>query len=239
MGWGQRVFGLGLVALGLVALALGEAAGLTAPKAVAAAFLILAGLAMQSRRTARWAAAAVVVYELVWVMAVNNSAEIVGHPAQYLVYYGAAEPVALASAALIVFSSGGALSATTAQRLVRAGQIAFGVCAVYFGGSHFLAMDMTAPLVPKWLPPSQVFWGYATGVFHILGGLALISGVQARLAAILLTIMYASFTPLVHIPMFLADPHSHRNWMENAMNLALTGVAWVVADALGRAKRSD
>jgi hypothetical protein len=61
--------------------------------------------------------------------------------------------------------------------------------------------------------------------------------VQARLAAILLTVMYASFTPLVHVPMLLADPSSHLNWTENAINLVLTGVAWVVADSLARPRR--
>jgi uncharacterized membrane protein YphA (DoxX/SURF4 family) len=233
MGWGQRVFGLGLIALGGVTLALSEAAGLTAPKVAAAAFLAAAGVALQWRRTAFWASAAVAAYELVVVMGLTNGPAIVRHAGEYLNYYGAAEPVALAAAALIIFAGGGMLPATTAQRLIRACQIAFGACAVYYGGSHFVAMGMTAPLVPKWLPPSQEFWGYATGVFHIVGGLALISGVQARLAAILLTIMYAAFTPLVHIPMFLADQHSHRNWLENAMNIALTGVAWVIADSLG------
>ena len=49
--------------------------------------------------------------------------------------------------------------------------------------------------------------------------------------------MYASFTPLVHLPMLVADPSSHFNWSENALNLALAGVAWVVADSLARPRR--
>jgi len=57
------------------------------------------------------------------------------------------------------------------------------------------------------------------------------------LAAFLLTGMYASFTPLVHVPMLLAHPLSHANWTENAINLALTGAAWVVAESLARNRR--
>ena len=110
--------------------------------------------------------------------------------------------------------------------------MAFAICAVLFGGAHFVYMELTVPLVPKFLPPSQTFWAYATGVFHIAGGLAILTGVQARLAAILLTAMYASFTPLVHLPMLLADPGNHFIWDENALNLALAGCAWVVADSL-------
>ena len=95
-------------------------------------------------------------------------------------------------------------------------------------------MNLTAPLVPRWLLPSQAFWAYATGLCHIAAGLALLSGVQARLAAILLTVMFVCFTLLVHAPMLLADPSSHWIWSENALNLALIGVAWVVADSLAR-----
>jgi len=95
-------------------------------------------------------------------------------------------------------------------------------------------MDLTAPLVPKWLPPTQEFWAYATGIGHIAAGVAILMGVQARLAAILLTAMFAYFTPLVHAPMLLADRYSHINWSENALNLALIGAAWVVADSLVR-----
>jgi len=50
--------------------------------------------------------------------------------------------------------------------------------------------------------------------------------VQARLAAILLTAMFASFTPLVHVPPAPGRSASHMNWSENALNIALTGAAW-------------
>src|SRR5207245_3057461 len=95
-------------------------------------------------------------------------------------------------------------------------------------------MNLTVPLVPKWLPRTQEFWAYATGIGHIAAGFAILIGVRARLAAILLTAMFAFFTPLVHVPMLLADPASRLNWSENALNLALIGVAWVVADSLAR-----
>ena len=114
------------------------------------------------------------------------------------------------------------------------GQLTFGACALLFGAAHFFYMNFTVPLVPKWLPPTQEFWAYATGIGHIAAGVAILTGVQARLAAILLTVMYASFTPLVHVPIVLASPSGYSNWTENALNLALTGVAWVVADSLAR-----
>jgi hypothetical protein len=48
--------------------------------------------------------------------------------------------------------------------------------------------------------------------------------------------MFASFTPLVHLPLLAADPSSYTNWTENALNLALIGAAWVVADSLASPK---
>ena len=97
-------------------------------------------------------------------------------------------------------------------------------------------------LRPMW---RTMVGGLFVGLFAIVSpqimssghGALRVSGVQARLAAILLTIMFASFTPLVHVPMLLADSSSHLNWSENALNLALTGAAWVVADSLARSQQ--
>ena len=51
--------------------------------------------------------------------------------------------------------------------------------------------------------------------------------------AILLTAMIASFGLLANGPILVADPSSHWNWTESALNLALIGAAWVVADSFG------
>jgi uncharacterized membrane protein len=130
---------------------------------------------------------------------------VVAHYSEYGVYSSVAAQVAIAVGALIIYAANARIDATSAARLTRLGQVVFGVYAVLFGGAHFFYINLTVPLVPKWLPPSQEFWAYATGVAHIAAGVALLTGLQARLAAIGLTIMYASFTPLVHVPMVVAN----------------------------------
>ena len=247
MTFGRRLYGLGVMALGMVGLAWGEFdPGQPAPKALsdqtalacaAAAFMLVAGAAVAWRRTAAWAAAALVAYYALVVVVLMNGRIVLAHPAEYGAYSGGAEQLAIAAAGLIVYAAYARIDSALAARLTRLGQVTFGVCALLFGGAHFFYMNLTAPLVPGWLPPSQVFWGYATGAAHIAAGVAILTGVQARLAAILLTLMYAAFTPLVHAPMLLADPSSHGIWSENALNIALTGAAWVVADSLARPKR--
>ena len=166
-----------------------------------------------------------------------NGRVILAHWHEYGAYSGAAEDVAVAAGALIVCCANAQIDAALALRLTRVAQMALGLCAVLFGGAHFLYMNQTAPLVPKWLPPSQTFWAYATGVAQIAAGVAILAGIKARLAAVMLTVMYGSFTLLVHGPMLLADPSNHYVWTENATNLVLTAAAWVVADSLANGCR--
>jgi len=198
----------------------------------AASFMLVAGAAVERRRTAAWGAGALAAYYALVVVILMNGRVVLANPTTYVAYSGAAEQLAIGAGGLIVFAANVSIDATLAARLSLVGRLIFGVCALIFGGAHFVYMNFTAPLVPSWLPPGQLFWGYATGAAHIAAGVAILTGVQARLAAILLTVMYASFTPLVHIPLLLAHPADFSTWTENALNLALTGVAWVVADSL-------
>ena len=214
-GFGWRVYGLGVVALSLVCLAWGGFdPGQAAPKALpdravlafaAAVFMVVAGAAIEWRRTTAWAAASLTAYYALVVCVLMDGPGLVVSYAEYGSYSNVAEQLAIAAAGLIVYATDAQINAVLAARLTRLGQMIFGVCALFFGGAHFFYMNLTAPLVPKWLPPSQEFWGYATGFGHIAAGLAILTGVQARLASILLTVMFASFTPLVHVPILLVD----------------------------------
>ena len=239
-----RVFGLGIIALAAVNLFWGNFDSgqpvpnwfpeRTALAYASAVFLLMVGVGLEWRRTVTWAAAALIAYYGVVVLVLMNGRVILKNYAVYGAYFGVAEPVAIAAGALIICAATTNMDALRAAWLTRAAQIAFGICAVFFGGAHFAYLSLTAPLIPKWLPPGQEFWAYATGVFHIAGGVAVIARVQARLAAILLTIMYASFTPLVHLPTLFTGHTTQFVWTENALNIILTAVAWIVADSLKR-----
>jgi uncharacterized membrane protein YphA (DoxX/SURF4 family) len=236
MTFGRRVYGVGVMAMGVVCLVWGDfIQGQPVPKGFPArtalayavgAFLVVAGAAVAWRRTAAWGAAALTAYYTVIVVLLMDGHLLLKHYAEYGMYSGAAEQVGIAAAGLIVYAAsykrgyvpgfvandaaGADLGDGMARRLTRLGQMAFGVCAVLFGGAHFVYMNLTAPLVPKWLPPTQVFWGYATGICFVAAGVAMVTGVKARLTAVLLTAMLGSFTVLVHVPMLRVDP-SHFN----------------------------
>jgi uncharacterized membrane protein YphA (DoxX/SURF4 family) len=149
----------------------------------------------------------------------------------------AAQSDAVVSAAGVEVMPGGVAAGRRGESprhalMSRVAMIFTGVCLLMFGVAHFLYLDFTASMVPAWLPPGQKFWALLTGAAHLAAGIALLSGIKARLAAILLTVMFATFSLLVHLPALVADPHSHLNWVINAINLALTGAAWTIATAL-------
>jgi uncharacterized membrane protein YphA (DoxX/SURF4 family) len=241
-GFGWRVYGLGVMALGIACLAFGDFdsgqpvpehfPARTALAHAAGVFMIVAAAAVEWRRTVAWGAAALTVYYALFVVILMNGRLLLTDYAVFVTYENIAIQLAIAVGGLIVFANTSGIDAALAARLTRLGQLTFGACALVFGGAHFVYMNLTAPLVPKWLPPGQEFWGYATGICFVAAGAAILSGVHARLAAILVTAMLASFALLVHEPMLLANHSSHFNWTESAENLAVIGVAWVVADSL-------
>lgn len=245
--FGWRVYGLGVIALGVLALVCGTFdPGQTVPKNfpgrtalayAAAVLMIVAGLAVEWRRTTAWGAAVLTAYYALIVVVVMNGSVLLAHYNTFGTYEEIAIQLAVATGGLIIYATNARIDAALAARLTRLGQLAFGICALIFGATHFVYMNLTVQLVPKWLPPSQAFWGYATGLGHIAAGVAILSGVQARLAAILLTAMFASFTPLVHLPMLLAKPSSYWVWSENLLNIAVIGAAWVVADSFAGQRR--
>jgi uncharacterized membrane protein YphA (DoxX/SURF4 family) len=241
---GARVFGAGVVAIALVNLVLGNFdsaqpvpasfPGRTALAYASSLFILAAGAGILCRRFVAWSAGALAAYYFFVVVVLMNGRVIARHSGEFGAYSSAAAELALAAAALILYSASARLERTAAARLAYIGRQTFGICALLFGGAHCAYPAMTIPLVPAWLPPSQTFWAYATAVFHIAAGVAILTGLKPRLAAILLAVMYAAFTPLVHVPLLLSDPSRQFFWTENVLNLALVGVAWVVADSLAR-----
>ncbi len=240
-----RVYGLGAVALGITGLVWGDfavvwvptwitAAGQSVWGYVVAVLPLLAGLALLWPRTAFLGAAALFVPYCAAIVFFDVPRGF-QQPSMFAAWYGVFENLALAGAALIICTFYARLEAATAERICRIVRIIFGVCLIYFGLAHHLYLANTVSYIPAWLPPNQTFWAYATGAGHVLAGIALISGVYARLAAMLLTAMFIVFTILVHIPRVLITlPHNHFAWGENAVNLALIGAAWVIAASIPR-----
>jgi uncharacterized membrane protein len=111
---------------------------------------------------------------------------------------------------------------------LRTAHVIYGLALVAFGLSHFVYLNLTAPLVPAWLP-APVFWAYLTGLVYVLTGIALVTGILAQWGAAVAAFQIALITLLVWGPMVLSGQLSPMHSQETIVSWALTASAWVVA----------
>lgn len=189
--------------------------------------LIAGGIGMQYSRTARLAAVVLGVVYLFFSLACVPG--IVAAATVYAQYGSFFEQFSLLCGAIALYAATEA-SAARAVVLGRLARLGLGVCAISFTLSQVVYLRVTADLVPKWIPPNQMFWAILTTIAFALAAIALLINRQARLAIRLLTLMLALFGVLVWIPRLIARPEAHLNWSEFALTFLITGAAWMVAD---------
>jgi hypothetical protein len=234
---GRHVFGAAALVLGLIMLVWHDYNDWHPLRYVvyaAAAAQIFGGAVIQFHRTAKTGAvvlgAAFLIFTLLCVPG------IVAAPLIYNSWGNFFEQLSLLTGAAIVYaqlSLAWSPEARSPETIQRMGRILLGICAASFALEQAFYLRATANLVPKWVPPSQMFWAVATTVLFALAAVALLTNRMALLATRLLTGMLVSFGLLVWVPLVLSDLHSHTNWSENAETFAIAGTAWILADLLG------
>ena len=242
---GRHLYGAAAVAFGLIALTwhnyhdwdqlrsiLNAADGPVFLYAIASAW-IFGGAAIQFRPTAKTGAA--VLGAVYLVFALLCVPQIVAAPRVYNSWGNFFEQLSLVTGAALVYSRSPRPGAS--KMVNRFGRVAFGICAGSFALEQAFYLKPTADLVPKWLPPGQMFWAVTTTVFFALAAFALLANRMAIPAARLLTIMILSFGLLVWIPLLLSHPQSHANLSETAETFAIAGTAWILADLLTESAR--
>ena len=236
---GVRVYGAAAILFGLIGLKWDDFGAVWQPVPqevaqrgllayLAAILFLCAGLAVQFRRTRAWGALALgvlfVPYAWLWLR------RVIGFPRMIGTWSGLGEEVALVTAGLIAYHQFGGEGKTWGRGMAFVCRVLFGLSFVSLALVHWMALKATAGFVPKWIPPGQPFWAIATGVFHMMAALAIITGVQAKLGARLLAAMIVVFGLTIWLPALVASPHDHFVWCANAQNTGLLGAAWVVAD---------
>jgi uncharacterized membrane protein YphA (DoxX/SURF4 family) len=241
---GIYVYAAGAIFLGLVGLASGDFATtwqrvdpnvpFREPLAYLTALIELAaGLALLTRRTALSGALTLTVvysvFTLVWVpkALVDNLRDFDARGNFF-------EEFSIVVAGAVLFASFSPAGSSLARRESLFARL-YGLSAISFGIVHIYDMPGLLTWIPKWIPPSQMFWAYATTIGFFLAAAAILTGTMAPLASRLITAEIVGFEILVWIPKLLVGPHEHFNWAGNAICVAIAGATWVVSDSICRA----
>ena len=241
---GVYVYAAGAVFLGLLGLVSGDfAAGWqrVAPNVpfravlayVTALIELCAGLALLWHRTARAGALTLAIvysaFTLAWVPKIFENLRAFDSTGNFFEEFS----LVVAGAVLFAWFSRGSDVARHEPFFARL----YALSAISFGVAHIYFMPGLLAWIPNWIPPSQMFWAYATTIGFFLAAAAILSGVMAPLASRLITVEILSFELFVWIPKLVADPHNHFVWAGNAISVAITGATWVVSDSICRAAK--
>jgi uncharacterized membrane protein len=246
---GLGLFSVGWVALGGLCLTMGDfllqyepVPGSVArfPLAIASALLLIAcGLGLVPARTRKIAAMLLLADLLVWMLVLQPPA-VLKAPDMVVTWLPFFELGALLSGALAIASETAAppkWPSPVDGAGARLAQVLFSLCCFAFAASHFTYPAATAAFIPEWIP-DRLFLAYLTGAGHLCAGVAILTRVQAKLAAVLEAAMMSSFVLLVHVPsLFLKQlpfwaPNYYNVLMALFIATSLSGAAWLVAASI-------
>lgn len=199
---------------------------------VCAFVALVTGAGMLAKRYAAHAALALLIYLLAWTI-VFKGRFVVLAPLEEASYQSIGENVVLIAAVWVLYGRFVRNSSTKSNIVAgaagtRAAHIVYGAGLVAFGFSHFFYLDLTAPLVPKWLS-QPVFWAYLTGGIYLGTGAAIVAEFGASIAAAMAALQIALITLLVWGPMVLSGDLTPMHWQETIESWALSAGALVLA----------
>ena len=243
---GHMVFAATLLAIGILGLYAGGFAPIWdgVPKALPArevlAYLcdliaLLCGLGLLWQRSAAPTTRLLFAYLLVWMLLIKGRF-ILRAPLVEGSYQSCGETAVLVAAAWVLYAWSATdwdrqrLAFATGDKGVRKARVLYALAMLAFGLSHFVYLEDTAPLVPDWLP-WHVAWAYLTGAAYLAAGVAILTGVYARLAAVLSAVQMGLFALLVWVPRLNGAHFGDDTWSEFVVSVALTAGAWVVVDS--------
>lgn len=243
---GHVIFALAMIALGVLGFIKGDFEGVWggAPAHLPGrellpylcAFIALAcGLGLLFQRTAGFAARALVVTLLIWLLVFKGRFILIA-PLEEGSYQSAGETAVILAGAWVLFAwFAGAwdkrhLAFASGDMGVRIARVLYGLALIAFGFSHFVYLNLTAPLVPHWLP-APVGWAYFTGGAYLAAGVSVLTGVLARLAAALTTLQMGLFAALIWAPLVASGRIGAFQWGEFVVTCVLTASSWVLTDS--------
>jgi len=166
-------------------------------------FMIAVGVALLFRVTTALAARVIFPFVLLWLCL--KLPRVIYAPQIEGVWIGFGEIGMLLAGGWVLFAQLSELetsrifSRITGHRGLRIAQVIFGLAVIPVGLGHIFYVEITASLVPSWLP-FRVALAYLTGIGQIACGLGILFLVIPRFAALIETAMLALFAFLVWGP---------------------------------------
>lgn len=240
----RSIFALTLIGMGIMGVVSGTFAPIWAgvPKTLpyrellawpCTAVSLACGVGLLVRRWGGWSALALLVYLIVWTI-LFKVPFIIRQPLVEVSYQSCGENLVLIAAAWVLYAGLAKGRIFPAGDLgLRTAHLLYGLALIAFGFSHFAYLNLTAPLIPAWLP-MHVFWAYFTGAAYLAAGAAIVTGLAGRLGAVGSAAQITLITLLVWGPMVLRGEANPSNWQEPTVSWALTAAAWVVAISFER-----
>jgi uncharacterized membrane protein len=194
---------------------------------------IAAGIGLLIRRTAAAAARLLVATFLLWLL-LFRSPNFLFEPA-FAACWSVFPLTVMLAAALVLYVEFATdwdrnhLSFLVGSNGLRIARWLYGVCLIFFGAAHFIDVKDTLSLIPNWLP-GHLFWAYFTGCTFIAAGIAVLTGLCARLAVTLSVLQLLLFLVLVWLPIVAKGSRNPFQWSETILNVALLAGGWVVAE---------
>jgi uncharacterized membrane protein len=90
--------------------------------------------------------------------------------------------------------------------------VCIGIFFLIGGIQHFIFIEFVKTLVPRWIP-GDVFWSYVAGVGLAAAGIALITGIQRKLAALIAAYMVFIWFVILHVPRGFGETQSYNEWI--------------------------
>jgi uncharacterized membrane protein YphA (DoxX/SURF4 family) len=130
-----------------------------------------------------------------------------------------------------IFVRGDWQKARGLDKLILLGPVFYSAPLAAFGTEHFTLTQGMVPMIPAWIP-WHTFWIYFVGACFIAAALSMVTGIQARLAASLVSLALFLFVALMHFPGWMRDPHNRFALTVALREISFSGGALALAASL-------
>jgi uncharacterized membrane protein len=105
--------------------------------------------------------------------------------------------------------------------------VCIGIFFLIGGIQHFIYIEFVKTLVPRWIP-GAVFWSYVAGVGLAAAGIALITGIQRKLAALISSYMVFIWFVILHVPRGFGETANYNEWTAIFEALAVSAITAII-----------